>query len=64
MNAQIMEQINNMTYSTMLRRWRFAEVGDPIFQGETGDYFKKVMELKKIQADHVGTSKSVGWDRL
>lgn len=55
--------IDNSTYEELLRRWRYAPVGDPIFQSEVGQYFKEVM-FKKRDADPdeaVRASKRVGW---
>ena len=42
-------RINDMNYEQMLRKWRFAPIGDPLFQGEAGDYFAEVMKTKKSQ---------------
>lgn len=57
------QQIDNMSYRDMLTRWRFAPVGDPMFQGETGDYFTKVMFEKKKTVNHVAISKEIGFER-
>jgi hypothetical protein len=57
--------IDNADYESLLYRWRFAPVGDTFFQGDTGDYFKKVMAEKR-DADpggHVRASKNIGWER-
>ena len=54
-------QIDNMSYESMLRQWRFTPGGTPMFQGESGDYFAKVMAEKRIAADHVKISKDIGW---
>ena len=54
--------IAGLSYEGLLRKWRFAPVGDPWFQGETGDYWSKRMaELRDAGADHVGASKALGW---
>jgi hypothetical protein len=56
--------IDSLSYEQLLSHWRFAPVGDPWFQGETGDYWKKRMsELRAQGADHVGASKRLGWER-
>ena len=55
--------IDDADYETLLRQWRFGKTGDPLFQGETGEYYKKVMAEKR-DADPVGAvaaSKSIGW---
>ena len=42
-------------------------MGDPYFQGATGDYYSKVMAEKREKrekvggAAHVSASKSIGW---
>jgi hypothetical protein len=54
--------IDSISYEQLLGMWRFAPVGDPWFEGETGDYWSKRMkELREQGADHVGASKSIGW---
>lgn len=57
-------RIDGMSYEQLLGHWRFAPVGDPWFQGETGDYWKERMkELRaRPETDHVGSSKSLGWE--
>ena len=35
------ERIDRMSYEEMLRIWRFAPFGNPMFQGKAGDYFTK-----------------------
>ena len=54
-------QIDNMSYESMLSQWRFAPVGAPMFQGDSGDYFSKVMAEKGKTADTVKASKDIGW---
>lgn len=59
-------EIDAMPYQDMLERARFTEVGDPIFQRETGEYFMRVMQRKRRElgdAGHVAASKAIGWDR-
>jgi len=55
--------IDSLDYTALLSRWRFAPVGDPWFQDETGDYWgKRMNELREQGADHVGASKEIGWN--
>lgn len=57
-------EINGMGYKEMLRLWRHSASGNPMFQGETGEYFAKVMAEKKsalCNLDQVIASKEVGW---
>lgn len=63
---QMKKWIDDAGYEELLRRWRFAPVGDPIFQGEIGDYYKKVMDEKRAKLSdgmRVFASKAVGWER-
>lgn len=56
--------IDGMSYKSMLRKWRFAPSGDPMFQDETGDYFAEVMKAKKAaltDEEQVRASKEIGW---
>jgi len=61
---QMKDEIDKMDYESMLRRWRSAPTGDPFFQGDTGDYYSKVMAEKRSEVGsdaHVSVSKSIGW---
>jgi hypothetical protein len=56
--------IDNMSYEGMLSLWRNAPAGHPYFQGDTGDYYSKVMKEKREKvgnAEHVRASKNIGW---
>lgn len=56
--------IDAMDYVAMLRRWRTAPAGYPLFQGECGKYYAKVMKEKRIEAGgaaHTAASKRIGW---
>ena len=55
--------IDESDYEALLIRWRFSAVGDPIFQDDTGEYYKNVMLHKKSQCDHSAVSKRVGLDK-
>ncbi len=61
LTAKLICEINSMDYETMLRKWRRSPSGEGIFQGESGEYFGKVMRRKGNDTDTVATSKSVGW---
>ena len=57
------KQIDEMDYESMLRMWRTAPAGDPMFQGETGRYFREAMDKKRLEignAEHVRASKNIG----
>ena len=57
--------IDSASYEKLLSKWRFAVVGDSMFQGETGRYYSEVMARKKAEnnAVAVATSKRIGWER-
>ena len=58
-------RIDAMSYEAMLRLWRNAPSGHPMFQGEVGEYFgERMAHLKSeaSQAEHVRASKAIGWD--
>ena len=58
-------KIDAMGHEEMLLLNRFAPVGHPMFAGETGDYFLKVMSRKREEAGGaacVAASKRIGWE--
>jgi len=67
LTENLKNQIDSMSYETLLYKWRFATLGDPIFQDESGEYFSKRMkELKELpggKEEHVQVSKSIGWEK-
>lgn len=65
-DSKIKEQIDGMDYEEMLRKWRFAPVGDLMLQGANGEYFAQVMKEKRTTAGesaHVSASKNIGWGK-
>jgi len=55
--------IDGMPYVQLLLAVRCAPVGDPWFQGETGDYWlARMRQLRAEGADHVSASKAIGGD--
>lgn len=64
MTPEQKKTIDEMSYTQMLSLWRFAPVGHPMFEGDTGEYFSKVMKEKKEKvgaAGHTAASKLIGW---
>ena len=55
--------IDNASYESLLSKWRFAPAGDPIFQGECGQYYSKVLAEKRSAnpGGAVAASKQIGW---
>ena len=60
---ELKAQIDGMTYAQMLRKNRFAPIGDPLFMSDSGRYFLKVMSEKKMDdpAAAIAASKRIGW---
>lgn len=63
LTEDLKKYIDKLSYEELLRRWRFAPAGDSWFEGETGDYWAKVMAEKRDTVDHVAVSKRVGWKK-
>ena len=64
LTEEMKAKIDIMSLREMLAKQRFAPIGDPLFQGDIGDYFLKVMREKKnaIGNDEWSNiSRSVGW---
>jgi len=56
--------IDQADYETLLRRWRFAKVGDPIFDGVSGGHFAREMKKKRealSPEEATAISKRIGW---
>lgn len=65
MTADQKHWIDNASYHALLEKWRNAPSGDPMFTGEAGVYYSKVMSERreKVGAEqHTATSKDIGWD--
>ena len=56
----VKKQIEDMDYEHMLRLWRYASAGHPMFQGESGKYYSKIMAEKRNNSEHVAISKRLG----
>ena len=59
MTPQQKIEIDNMTQEELCFKWRFARAGDLFFQGDTGEYFTKVMKEKGGMTSEI--SKKIGW---
>lgn len=63
-NEQV-EWLSNASYEDMLRRNRFAPIGDTMFLGVAGQFFAKQMSSKKnslTMGEIIAVSKHVGWE--
>jgi len=61
MTPEQKEWIDNASYEELLRKWRFSNSDNTIFQGDCGLYYKDVMMEKRDKCDAVAVSKAVGW---
>lgn len=55
-------QIDDLDYFSLLERWRYAPPGDPVFQGESGDYWRE--RMKYLEAQPGGQAKAVAASKL
>lgn len=63
-DEEMKQWIDDATLEQLLNKWRFAPVGEPMFQGDIGKYYAKVMTAKRSAdpAGWVAASKRIGWD--
>lgn len=56
------EYIDSLDYQSLLEKWRYSPSGDPWFQGETGQYWRKRMNnlRKENPSEAVAASKRIG----
>jgi len=56
------KHIDGLTHEQLLTWWRNAPVGDPWFQGETGNYWQERMAEKRDEdpSGAVANSKRIG----
>jgi hypothetical protein len=55
------EKIDKMSQYEMAYLWRFGEIGEPLLQGDTGEYFTKIFIEKGWFTIEI--SKSLGWKK-
>ncbi len=65
MNRSYYEWIDNATLEELLVRWRFGAVGDTIFCGHAGQYFKARMEFLRSESpeEYTKISKRIGFNK-
>jgi hypothetical protein len=59
MTPEEKQEIDSMSRYEMCYRWRFGKVGDPIFIGDTGQYFAE--RLDSLGGFTPEISKQIGW---
>jgi len=64
LTPEIKDRIDSMTHYDLLYRWRNAPIGQPLFEGESGEYWGKRMKEKRQEnpAQAVQDSKDIGWE--
>ena len=60
---ELKQKIDNMSYADMLAKWRFAPIGDNLFQDDSGKYFSdRMFALRDAKPEAaVAASKAIGW---
>ena len=65
MDKQTKHWRDTSSYYQLLSKNRFGEVGDPIFQGDLGQYFLHTLAKKRNELtsdEKVKINKQIGWD--
>ncbi len=57
MTTEQKDWIDNASIEDLLRKWRFASSGDPMFKDATGEYFAEVMKKKRDDTAYTAASK-------
>ena len=64
LTAETRTHIDSLSYEDLLSKWRFAPVGDPWMEGETGTYWAERMKIKRNEESNPsGVSKNIGWEK-
>jgi hypothetical protein len=63
LTPEVKTEIDERSYESLLRLWRFAPSGEPMFEGESGEYYKdRLAKLRSENpADAVAASARIGW---
>ena len=58
------KHIDGLSYCGLLEHSRYAPIGDPWFEGETGKYWVRRVAEKRDEnpTGAVADSKAIGWD--
>lgn len=63
-DQELWDWTDNATYEELLKKWRFAKDGDPLFRCGMGRHFSDVMFKRKAAlppGEAARISKKVGW---
>ena len=65
LTPELKAKIDAMPYEQMLSMWRFAPSREPMFQGESAEYFAiSIRQKRDADPDFaIRASKNVGWSR-
>ena len=66
LTKELKKSLDDLTYSEMLKMWRFGHAPAEMFQDEVGDYFMKEMFRKRDllpESEQVAISKNIGWKK-
>ena len=47
MTTEQKDWIDNASTEALLEKWRFTQLGDPMFEGDTGTYYSKALAKKR-----------------
>ncbi len=64
MDQAMKDWIDNASMEDLLRKQRYAPLGDPLFQGEIGQYYAQKMGEKRKEVgpeEYTAASKRIGW---
>lgn len=65
LTEELKRHIDTKSYEQLLEGWRYAPIGDAMFQDESGDYWgKRIAELRSQPGGdvrHTAASKSISW---
>lgn len=60
LTPKLRAHIDSLSPTDLMRKWRFSPVGDPLFQGESGDYIsKRISQIS--EEDKIKISRAIGW---
>jgi hypothetical protein len=64
-DKEMIAWIDSASLYDLLKKWRFSSAKDPLFHGDIGDYYIKVMFGKRNANPELwsAVSKQVGWGK-